>query len=72
VKSGRYAAGQLQHRGGFARDVLGVEDQEVAGVRRRAIDQGDEVIAVSVLAPSMSGAGNSRAKLPEADLDHQT
>ena len=39
VGTGRHAAGQLQHGGGFARDVLGVEDQEFAGVGRRAIDQ---------------------------------
>lgn len=40
---GSGGAWHLQHRGGFARDVLGVEDQKFAGVRRRAIDQGDDV-----------------------------
>jgi hypothetical protein len=43
VETGRHAAGHLQHRGGNAGDVLGVEDQELAGVGCRAIDQGDDV-----------------------------
>jgi hypothetical protein len=30
----------------YGRDVLGVEDQEFAGVGRRAIDQGDDVAIV--------------------------
>jgi hypothetical protein len=58
VKSGRHAAGQLQHRGGFTGDVLGAEDQEFAGVGRRGMDQRDEVIAVSFLAQRISGAGS--------------
>src|SRR6266567_5743600 len=43
VETGRDAAGHPQHRGGFARDVPGVENQELAGLGRGAIDQGDDV-----------------------------
>jgi hypothetical protein len=43
MEAGRHAAGQLQHRGRFARDVLGVEDQQFTGVGRRGIDQSNDV-----------------------------
>ncbi len=35
VEAGGHAARQLQDRGGLAGDVLGVEDQQFAGVGRR-------------------------------------
>jgi hypothetical protein len=44
VYTARNAARHLQHRGGFARDILGVKDEEFAGVGRCAIDQRDDAM----------------------------